>query len=144
VAGFLGLPAGLFRLGRGSFRRPLGGFQAIPEALAPAPLAFERLLSALGSTVRLCESRFDYSHEPVMLCSKTGAVGGFSLFGALRPRLRSAAIRLRLIGPCALSIRTRFRHPPVGLCRVGSCLGPISPASFCVGAGLRCGCPLRQ
>jgi len=180
MAGFLGLLVGLFRAGRGSFLRALGGFQAIPQALTPAPLASKRLLRVLGSTVRLCESGrrhgrqplvvgpegaalggdglfgaicpavrlsesgFDYSHEPVMLCSKTGALGDSGLFGPICPCLRSAAIRLRLIGPSALGIRTRFRHPPVGLCRVGSCLGPVSPASFCVGAGLRCGCPLSQ
>jgi hypothetical protein len=68
VAGFLGLPAGLFRLGRGSFRRPLGGFQAIPEALTPAPLASKRLLRALGSTVRLCESGRRHLRQPLVVC----------------------------------------------------------------------------
>jgi hypothetical protein len=109
-----------------------------------AALGGNGLFGAISPAVRLSESGFDYSHKPVMLRSKAGALGDSGLFGPICPCLRSAAICLRLIGPCALGIRTRFRHPPIGLYRVGSCLGPFSPASFCVGAGLRRDCPLRQ
>ena len=121
VAGFLGLPASSFRLGRGSLGRPLGGFQAIPEALAPAPLASKRLLRALGSTVCLCESGRRHGRQPLVVGTEGAALGDDGLFGAICP-----AVRLR-------KSRLDYSHKPVMLCSKTGALGdfglfgPIGP-----------------
>jgi hypothetical protein len=121
-----------------------GIFLQYPQPLVVGPegaaLGGDGLFGAICPAVRLCEPGFDYSHEPVMRSARR-LTRSAALACSARSALASAA---RRSASAWLGIHTCFRHPPVGLCRVGPCLGPISPASFCVGAGFRCGCPLRQ
>lgn len=130
VASFLGPLTGLFRLGRGSFHRPLGGFQAIPEALPPAPLTCERLLGAIGSTVRLCELGRRQGNHPLVVGPEGVALGGDGLFSAICPAVRF----------CELGFD--YSHEPVVLGSKASALGdfslfgPASPSFGRYGPGL--------
>ena len=114
MAGFLGLPAGLFGLGRSSFRRPLGCFQAIPEGLAPAPLADERLFGPIGSIARLSDPARRHGHHPLVVGPEGVALGDNGLLGAICPPVRL----------CESGFD--YSHEPVVLCSKAGALGSFS------------------